>query len=378
GSEACQTCHAEKYEDWSNSGHPYKLMTPDEAKAIRPDMPVPEGYTWDDIQYVIGGWGWKSRYIGLDGYIITKKKDGTPLEANQYNWQDGSWSAYHAGEDKLVYNCQKCHNTGAAYAEGTHQDDLEGIEGTWEERGVGCEACHGPGSEHVAQGGGKEVAIVVDKTSELCGLCHIRGDTSKIPASGGFIQHHEQYQEIENGGMSSLTCDTCHDPHKAVHNGATNTEGKPGIIKECEECHAENADALATSTMGKAGVLCNDCHMPKVTKSAIKVAEFVGDVKTHIFRIDTSADAKMFTEDGKAANGYLTLDFACLGCHEDRDQAWAASYTEGIHSLVKVVETPAPTAPATTPAPKGGICGPTAVLLFAMLPATLYGLKRRR
>ncbi len=89
GADKCKTCHNDKYEDWSNSGHPYKLMTPDEAKAIRPDIPLPEGYTWDDIQYVIGGWGWKSRYIGKDGFIITKTKDGQPLEKNQYNWQDG-------------------------------------------------------------------------------------------------------------------------------------------------------------------------------------------------------------------------------------------------------------------------------------------------
>lgn len=382
GAEKCKRCHLDKYKDWSNSGHPYKLMTPEEAKAIRPDIPLPGlpgEYTWDDIKYVIGGWGWKSRYIGNDGFIITKNKDGTPIEKNQYNWQDGSWSAYHPGDDKK-YNCQKCHNTGAAYENGTHQDGLEGIEGTWEFRGVQCEACHGPGSKHVEQGGGKGVAIVVDKSAELCGKCHIRGDDmSVIPASKGFIRHHEQYQELKNGGMSALECTTCHDPHKAVHKGATNPEGHPGIIKKCEDCHAAEAEEFAGSTMQKADVTCTNCHMPKVTKSAINVSEYVGDVNTHIFRIDTSADAQMFTADGKSANGYLTLEFTCLKCHTDQDKAWAATYAEGVHSLGKVAETHAPTTPEPISEPeKKGVCGPTTVLLVAMLPAILYGLKRRR
>ncbi len=383
GAEKCKMCHKDKYDDWKTSGHPYKLLTPEEAKAIRPDIPLPEGYTWDDIQYVIGGWGWKSRYIGKDGFIITKTKDGQPLEKNQYNWQDGSWSSYHSGENK-TYNCQRCHNTGAAYEEGTHQDGLEGIEGTWEFRGVQCEACHGPGSKHVEQGGGRGVAIVVDKSAELCGKCHVRGDNmSAIPSKGGFIRHHEQYQELKNGGMSALDCTTCHDPHKAVHEGATNPEGHPGIIKKCEDCHAEESEEFIGSIMQKDGVTCTDCHMPKVTKSAINVSDYEGDVNTHIFRIDTRADAKMFTTDGKSANGYLTLEYTCLKCHLDKDKTWAAKYASEIHSFGKAVEikTPATTAaPATTPAPtaKGGICGPTAVLLAALLPlGIMYWLRRR-
>ncbi len=28
----------------------------------------PEGYTWEDISYVIGGYGWKARFIDLEGH----------------------------------------------------------------------------------------------------------------------------------------------------------------------------------------------------------------------------------------------------------------------------------------------------------------------
>jgi hypothetical protein len=385
GAEKCKTCHPDKYEDWKKSGHPYKLMTPEEAKMIRPEIPLPEGYTWDDILYVLGGWGWKSRYIGKDGFIITRTKDGQPLEKNQYNWETGTWSAYHSGEDKK-YDCTKCHNTGSTYDE--NHMNLPGIVGNWTFRGVQCEACHGPGSEHIARGGGKGVAIIVNESAEFCGLCHVRGTSDKPPASGGFIRHHEQYQELKNsGGMANLKCVTCHDPHKPVHKGATNDVEGYGIIKQCEDCHADVAEEFEGSEMQEAGVRCIDCHMPKAAKSAVAISKYVGDVRVHLFRINTDPNAEFIfkADDGKEyASGYLTLDYACLQCHEDKDKAWAASYAEkDIHELGKVKETPAPatTAPPTQPPetapPKKGACGPTSLALLALLPLLGAVVKRR-
>ena len=31
----------------------------------------PEGFAWEDISYVIGGFGWKALFTDKDGYIIT-------------------------------------------------------------------------------------------------------------------------------------------------------------------------------------------------------------------------------------------------------------------------------------------------------------------
>ena len=42
----------------------------------------PEGYTWDDITYVIGGYNWKARFIDTEGYNITGEEDAT----TQYNF----------------------------------------------------------------------------------------------------------------------------------------------------------------------------------------------------------------------------------------------------------------------------------------------------
>ena len=44
----------------------------------------PEGYTWDDISYVNGGYGWKARFIDQRGYIITGDQDA----ATQYNYEN--------------------------------------------------------------------------------------------------------------------------------------------------------------------------------------------------------------------------------------------------------------------------------------------------
>ncbi len=83
--------------------------------------------------------------------------------------------------------------------------------------------------------------------------------------------------------------------------------------------------------MQAVGVTCVDCHMPAAMKSAVSVSKVKGDVKSHLFRINTDAEASMFSEDGTTAKGFLTVDFACLSCHQDKDVAWAASNARGMH-----------------------------------------------
>ncbi|NNG46403.1 MAG: hypothetical protein HKM86_04705, partial [Deltaproteobacteria bacterium] len=80
-----------------------------------------------------------------------------------------------------------------------------------------------------------------------------------------------------------------------------------------------------------------ECHMPKASKSAIRVASYVGDVRTHIFKINTDPKANMFKtveEKGKKstfAKGFVTLDFACFSCHGSRDREWASKAGKGFH-----------------------------------------------
>ncbi|MBP2030804.1 hypothetical protein J2755_001752 [Methanohalophilus levihalophilus] len=347
GADECKVCHQEIYEEWNASGHKYKIMTPQEALGIRPDLPMPEGYAESDILYVIGGWGWKARYMNDQGYIITKTGENLEINgSNQYNLETDEWVDYHAGE-LLEYDCQNCHTTGASYD--GKMDNLPGINGSWEFRGIQCEACHGPGSEHVEEKGILGVAINVDESAAFCGQCHRRGpDDDKIPASGGFVKHHEQYQELlASGNMSDLNCTTCHDPHRPVHEGATNQIEEFGIIVHCDDCHPSAAEIQEESIMGIAGVECGDCHMPKNVKSAVNTSPYLADVSSHLFRINSSENAEFTYLDQKDgneyANPYITLEYACLSCHVDKDKEWAARTTPlVVRHNVKEPETPVP------------------------------------
>lgn len=324
GTEVCARCHAEQYNDFRVSGHPYKLSRAEDASK-RP-IPLPQGYAWGDISYVIGGVRKKVRYMDRQGYIITAAKDGSELKT-QYNLETGTWSFYHKGEKK-PYDCGTCHTTG--YKKNGQQDGLPGIKGTWAEPGIQCEACHGPGGEHVRKGDKKK--ITVDRSSALCGGCHIRGSKDKIPAKGGFIRHHEQYNELLTGSHKDLDCVACHNPHK---------RSEFSIKSECSACHTLQASAYQGSTMEQVGVRCMDCHMPRAVKSAVARGKHEGDIRTHLFAISTDAKAAMFyveKENGKErtyAKGFVTLDFACLSCHANKDRKWAAAKAKGIHSYGK-------------------------------------------
>jgi hypothetical protein len=325
GPEYCAQCHEENYNDWKVSGHPYKLMKSEMARN-RP-IPLPEGLTWDDVTYVIGGYKWKSRYLDDEGYIYTPA-DGK----NQYNNLTGEWSDYHAGEVK-PYNCGACHTTAWIADEDAdtdgdlsdNQDGLPGIHGTFFAGGIQCEECHGPGFD----------SMEIDDSAAACGECHVRGDIDTIPASGGFIRHHEQYNEHLAGPHASRDCVDCHNPHK---------KSEFSIVTECETCHGGVADSYAKTSMYDYGVECEDCHMPFATKSAQALGPNQGDVKTHIFYINTDPTASMFTEDGgfvaldADGKGAVTMDFACQRCHETASLDELALYAKDFHDEDKGLE----------------------------------------
>lgn len=322
GSSKCAECHSDIADVFNMSGHPYKLNKV--VGAQPPEYPYtavpnpPEGYTWADITYVIGGYNWKARFIDKQGYIITGADENA---TTQYNLArpdlgfDAGWAKYHAGEVEKPYDCGRCHTTG--YTTEGNQDGLPGMVGTWSEPGIRCEECHGAGSAHVDAGGDKSL-ITIDTSPELCGRCHIRGEKDDIPAKGGFIRHHEQYNEFNASPHKSLGCVTCHDPHEGVvqlrQAGAATTK------TPCETCHADKPENQKSMVM-KAMLECIDCHMPFVSKSAQgDAAAFKGDVRTHLFAID-AATMSQFNEDGSLAITKVSVEFACKTCHREGGSA---------------------------------------------------------
>ena len=320
GTQACADCHEGKVASFVKSGHGYKLNKVVDGKP--PEYPFsevpnpPEGYTWDEITYVIGGFGWKARFIGEDGFIITGDENGK----TQYNLRNerldlgDNWVGYHPGE-KRAYNCGPCHTTG--YRPEGHQDGLEGLVGTWAEDGVECEACHGPASQHVDAP--YDYGLEVDNSAEACGRCHSRGAVESLNASGGFVRHHEQYESFFQSKHRALDCTDCHDPHTAVK--YAEEAGESGIRIDCQNCHFGEAENQAVGTHKALGVECKTCHMPYLTKSAVADADSKqGDLRVHLFAINPDAESQ-FTEDGGAALPYITLDTACGQCHSEAGMA---------------------------------------------------------
>ncbi len=336
GAATCRACHPDVYTDVFDSGHPYKLN-----KVVGGTPPVypytvlpspPAGWGWDQISWVIGGYSWKARFIDPDGYIIT----GSDV---QYNFETGGWSAYHDGEaiGTKPYNCGKCHTTGwvETGAAGPHQDGQPGMHGTFSEGGITCEACHGPGSRHAAST--NKADIEIDRSADQCGQCHTRDAQRRIEAKGGFIRHHEQYDEMISAKHAALDCIDCHHQHK----GARNTPGV-GIVRNCESCHP----AQAAKVKHNGAPDCIDCHMPEAGKSAVASNEHNGDVMSHIFKVNSAAvdkSAMWYDADGKQfSNGFVTLDFACYSCHRDasgvgggrsqRSIAELSAFATGMHN----------------------------------------------
>jgi hypothetical protein len=357
GSESCMTCHTNMYDDWVASGHPYKFTIVENG--VQPTYPAEAvnfqstwmdelgdgSHDWTDVAGVIGGYGWKARFVGTDGHLIGTANSAfsAGLGHNQINFYGGEnhgWANYHPADEKIYnYGCFKCHTTGGT-TDGTWLEGVEGL-GTFTEGGIGCESCHGPGSLHVDDPstnnidrvyefvhadnsiGGLEVNGTVqvpnsngDDIVFLCGTCHNRDYKNPINSSGGFIKHHEQWDEfvVTKHGEAGLTCITCHDPHKR-----TIWDGD-GVIATCTSCHEDKA----AHTAHGGGATCVDCHMPFAAKSGAKIGEsgYRGDIRSHLMTIIPNTES-MFTEDGSFVrddaerSAALSPAYSCLGCHND-------------------------------------------------------------
>ena len=339
-SSNCKSCHEAEYALWANTTHTSKLITRDDAQARGYPTP-PGGYDWANVSFVIGS-KWKIRYVNDTGYIITNGGK------NQFNVDDQVWTDYNKDTVKK-YNCGHCHATGylsnvtdtvkepfrtlrnqGQIPDGVYDNSsTPGFKGYWAENSVGCEACHGPGEEHVNSPSTLNIrnASVVLNTPEICGDCHNRGKSSKYGEYDNFKPypygandsllnetlyddspmptvnysltggHHEQWEDLKASGHAgnSVNCANCHGGHAvsdpAYAGGPTgkikfnNGSVYPAAVnRTCTSCHA-----LELPKHGKysANSECITCHMPKNRKSSNKV-----DLRSHWFDITALRDNK--------------------------------------------------------------------------------------
>ncbi len=362
------------------------LLNPNnEADAKVDTTPADGKLDWGAVSYVIGGYGWKARWGVKDigstpdtatGYIWSSSVS-TPTGA-QYNMLADNYSTY--GSATKAYSCAICHNTngtssadaGCITALGSGRTEPwassgllytapGGFKSEWSLSGVQCEACHGKGSNATNTGHadsvGTQGVLTLAGGVEICAKCHIRAEntngagaecggdsnpailTNGAKSAADFVNHHEQYNEMvglnSDGAHASLTCTTCHDPHKraagvtasiAAALGITgdNTRAEAGAIKkQCTDCHYGKDNDGAANIAGHAGVTCVDCHMAEATKSATATSGTwgkIGDVKSHIFAINP-AGTTLQRSNGQptpvqVAVNALPLRYSCGKCHD--------------------------------------------------------------
>ena len=354
GSAACGACHPAIAASTIAHGHSQALKRVEGQPPTYPELGTragvpnpPAGLTWNNISYVISGYLHGAFFVDQDGFVLTNGTAGTDTQwvlEFPANGTTAGFAGYKPTQvEPLPYDyetCFRCHTTGPRPQSAENpqsQDGRPGIRGTWAEMGVMCEACHGPGSNHVPNPLARDIYVSSD--AEVCGQCHTGADgPAALPAVDGFVASNTQYpQLLASGGHSGFDCTICHNPH-----ASTTYDLDRGWRNRCTVCHGGVNLAFhenLTFTLGEytEQLDCRSCHMPLIGRSNTSVdatvfgAEArVGDVRGHIFRINTTAadSSAFFTADGSAVQldsegrAAVTVDFVCLRCHNEAGGAF--------------------------------------------------------
>jgi len=178
--------------------------------------------------------------------------------------------ATYVGEKK----CTSCHDVEKSlFGHTQHAAVFRGNPRGDAEKAV-CEACHGPGSLHVADtkdktriiGFDHEWGTPIEKQNGQCLTCHDGGNRMHWPGS----MHQKK----------KLACSDCHNPMARF--SADGLLKKASITETCQTCHPQQrAEFTKRSHMpvpeGK--MTCEDCHNPhgSTTKRLLK-ADSVNDL----------------------------------------------------------------------------------------------------
>ncbi len=389
GSAACGPCHQAQSDAYSGSHHQRALAPPSPETRAHLDgtqfkstlggstkfslrdgapvvnTPVPGGMTATlPIAYVSGVWP-------LEQYVVATERgklqalgvawDSRVPEADGAKWFHAYGARGIAPDDTLFFTapaqnwnhvCADCHST---LVERRYDPAADSFDTRWAELSVGCEACHGPGREHVraARAGNPAAAVAAlavqlkkppepwtpsatgsptPRTQdgievEVCAPCHSR----RTPIREGFVagdpfldafvpdllrtaRYHADGQvegEVYEWGsflqsrmyQAGVTCSDCHDPHSGKPYAAGNAL--------CGRCHEPARFDVAAHSHhpGPSAPLCVDCHMPPATFMQID------ERRDHSIRIPRPDHSLKFGTPN-----------ACNGCHDKESASWALDW----------------------------------------------------
>ena len=296
------------------------------------------GIAWDSRPKVQGGQHWFHLYPGQN------LKAGDPLHWTgiQQNWN---------------FQCAECHSTDL-------RKNFDAASGTfntkWKEINVACEACHGPGSNHLAWArkegawqaiAAKGLAIALDERKgvswtpvaetgsskrsaprqasreiDTCARCHARAsrisddyvhgkppqDTHRLALleDNLYWNDGQMRDEVYNWGSfvqsrmhaQGVTCSDCHDPHSLKLRAPANAV--------CAQCHLPakfDTTGHTHHAAGTPGAACAACHMPTTTYMGVDARH---DHSLRVPRPDISVQ--------------LGTPNACTQCHSKQSAHWAA------------------------------------------------------
>jgi hypothetical protein len=279
GSQACMECHNDIFDEWKLTPHARMMRKPSELDE-KDVVPFKElNYPEDKIISVLGSHYVHRFVVEASGtYVVLPKiwdiHQKKWVDSNDKNWTKRYW----------LKQCAGCHTTGF-----NPKND------TFIETGVGCEACHGPGAEHIKRKSPDYITSIkkmAPKYQEMiCMSCHTSGmDESgeHFFAAGykpgdnledfysGLTPKPGQTQENFYGDetledrerqwkflksrlflASGLTCDYCQNFREYK-----TTDGSEYLTYDqyCLTCHTDKTDHPEESP----GTNCSVCHQPNV------------------------------------------------------------------------------------------------------------------
>ena len=399
-SKACLECHPDQHASWHASYHRTmtQVASPEtvigrfdgseaQADAVRAKFDR-EGDTFWVNMFPVGGkevkqpvvmttgshhqqayWmstGWK-RQLAMVPFVYIRDADRWfPRRAIFLKPPGAPADALHKG--RWNNTCIGCHST-----HGDPAISALGMETQAAEFGIACEACHGPGENHVrfhqegvhvTENNKIPVDDIINPTSlshernaEVCGQCHstFADDLASFVTQGDQYRPGDDLWETRNqanliktdsqfwsDGMvrvsgrefnglldtpcfqkGEMTCVSCHAMHQEEQDQRTASEWANDQLRvdaigngACLECHQEyrtDADLTAHThhPANSSGSLCYNCHMPHTSYGLLKA------IRSHqISSPDTHVDL---------STGRMN---SCNLCHLDKTLAWTADYLE--------------------------------------------------
>src|ERR1044072_3834751 len=216
-----------------------------------------------------------------------------------------------AHDDQYVGSeaCKDCHEDQFKNFQPTSHAKLGSL-GSWKNKVTGCEACHGPGKEHISEGDPAKIISFKNKSpkqiSETCLTCHAGREEHNNFRRGehwrndvGCTDRHSSHGSITGRNLASSN--TFITPANAEKpDFSTIHLLKVSEPKLCLNCHSEVKHQFTLPSHHKVlegAMKCSDCHNPH------------GGFELKQTRLAVGADA------------------ACIKCHADKQSPFTFEHT---------------------------------------------------